>query len=253
MRARPLHRQKVMGVDVLLTEQADLHLLRFSSYLLVKPLRGYMLSVDFWRQYICPDAELYASACGFLVSYIWLIRSPTDLRIAQELDLVGKGVSWADWRALVGEVVAAIDIDALDGVNRRYDFGELRLSRINTIYRTRFFFSHFIRGYLYGYNRYAVFFERNFAWLVALFVYLSVILSAMQVGNDVPGLGDSFAYQRASYGFVVFSIVVVVAFLVFLAVVFASIFFFNMVGAISHARSARLKREALARTRSLAG
>lgn len=99
-------------------------------------------------------------------------------------------------------------MNALDQVNKRYHFGDLRLGRINSIYRTRFMFTHFVRGYLYGYNRYVVFFQRNVGWILIVFAFFSLVLSAMQVALvGVPPLKDSAYFRRASYGFVVFSIV----------------------------------------------
>ena len=47
MRARPLHRYRMLGMEVLGTQQMDLHLLKYSNKLLVKPLSEWMLSYDF--------------------------------------------------------------------------------------------------------------------------------------------------------------------------------------------------------------
>ena len=78
MRARPLHRYRMLGMEVLGTQQMDLHLLKYSNKLLVKPLPEWMLSYDFWREHICQpgDADsnnnvkreegwLWKSAAGF--------------------------------------------------------------------------------------------------------------------------------------------------------------------------------------------
>ncbi|WEW56740.1 hypothetical protein PRK78_002191 [Emydomyces testavorans] len=247
MNARPLHRQRMMGRDILPTEQSDLHLLKFSSRLLVKPLPAYLLNYNFWTEHLCDSKALHESACGLLVSYIWLICSPLDMKIAHENNLLPSDLDWAWWKSFVDDVFNHININALDAVNKRYHFGELRLGRINSIYRIRFFFSHFIRGYLYGYNRYHVFFERNFGWILVIFVYFSLVLSAMQVATGVPGLKDNLEFLNASYGFVVFSIVLVAFFLGLVGVIFSSIFLYNMVAAIQDERQKRLRREKLAR------
>lgn len=86
----------------------------------------------------------------------------------------------------------------------------------------------------------------RYIWLL-VFVYLSVILSAMQVATSVPPLDTDETFQKVEYGFVVFSIVLVVAFLVLVALVCTWIFVFNMFKAIMHHRSMRLEREELAR------
>jgi hypothetical protein len=253
LNARPLQRQKMMGFDVILTDQMDLHLLKFSHRLLIKPLPEYILNYGFWKKYFCGSKELHESACGLLLSYVWLICSPLDMKMAHELDLLPSDITWPWWKTFVTGFVSRIDVNALDQVNKRFHFGELRLGRINSIYKIRFFFTHFIRGYLYGYNRYAVFFERKFAWVLGVFVYFSIALSALQVGTVVPPLNSNQVFQRAAYGFVIFSIIMVVFCLGFLGVLFASTFLFNMMAAISHSRWERLGREQLARKRKEKG
>jgi uncharacterized membrane protein len=139
-----------------------------------------------------------------------------------------------------------VDINTLAQVNERYQFGDLRLGRINSTYRIRFFYSHFVRGYLYGYNRYVVFFQRNFSWILIVFVFFSLVLSAMQVGTGLKELEDNYAFLRATYVFVVFSMVSVVAILALVGLIFIVIFLFNMVAAIRHANHEQRKRKKLA-------
>ncbi|KAF1927284.1 uncharacterized protein M421DRAFT_45562, partial [Didymella exigua CBS 183.55] len=237
MRARPLHRYKMYGYEVLGTQQMDLHLLRFSNKLLVKPLPEYLLDASFWKERLCVDKELHESATGWLLSYVWLIVSPLDLKLAHDNLLIPAAVTWQWWRAFVTSFVDRVDINTLYQVNKRYHFGDLRLSRINTIYRTRFFATHFVRGYLYGYNRYVVFFERNFSWILILFVFLSLVLSAMQVGTALDELNGSTAFMNGTYGVVVLSMVSVAAVLGVVGLFFVGVFMFNMVTAIRHAAS----------------
>jgi uncharacterized membrane protein len=247
MRARPLHRYKMYGYDMLGTQQMDLHLLRYSNKLLVKPLPEYMLSASFWEDHLCgdKDEELWKSATGWLLSYVWLITSPIDLKLAHDNALLPTAITWAWWKPFVTDFLTHVDMITLQHVNKRYQFGDLRLSRINSIYRTRFFFTHFVRGYLYGYNRYVVFFERNFSWILILFVFLSLVLSAMQVGTALDELNGSKAFLKGSYGVVVLSMVSVAAVLGIVGVCFVGIFLFNMVKAIAHAGSEQRKREEL--------
>ncbi|KAF2465704.1 uncharacterized protein BDR25DRAFT_82406 [Lindgomyces ingoldianus] len=250
MRARPLHRYKMMGFDVLYTQQMDLHLLKFSNRLLLKPLPEWMLSYEFWDENICGNQlerqTLHESACGFLLSYVWLLCSPLDLKLAHDHFLLPSFITWHWWKEFVKDFCQHVDMNSLDQVNKRYHFGDLRLGRINSIYRTRFCFTHFVRGYLYGYNRYVVFFQRNFSWILIVFVFFSLVLSAMQVGAGVPPLQDNLAFRRASYGFVVFSMVSVASVLALVGVMFSVIFFFNMAAAIQHDKRDRREREKLA-------
>jgi hypothetical protein len=249
LNARPIHRQKMMGFDILLTEQADLHLLKFSNKIFVKPLSEYMLNYGFWDKYLCESKELHESACGILLSYVWLICSPLDLKLAHQLDLLSSEITWKWWKTFVADFLSHVDANALNEINKRYHFGELRLGRINSIYGIRFFFTHFIRGYLYGYNRYTIFFQRNFAWMLIVFAYFSLVLSAMQVGAILPPLNTNPAFQQASYGFVVFSIVTVAAIVSFVGILFVVIFLLNMILAISHEKKGRRHREIFARER----
>ena len=232
LNARPIHRQKMMGFDIILTEQADLHLLKFSNKIFVKPLPNYMLDFPFWETYLCKSEDLHKSACGILLSYVWLICSALDLKLAHKLDLLSSEITWLWWKRFVAEFILYVDPNSLDKVNKRYHFGELRLGRINSIYRIRFFFTHFIRGYLYGYNRYVVFFQRNFAWILIVLVYFSLVLTAMQVGATIPPLNTNTAFLQASYGFSVFSIVTVAAIVGSVGFIFVTIFLINMFLAI---------------------
>ncbi|ORY05163.1 hypothetical protein BCR34DRAFT_48627 [Clohesyomyces aquaticus] len=246
MRARPLHRYKMLGFEVLYTQQMDLHLLKFSNKLMIKPLPEWMLSHDFWKDNLCSSEDFHKSACGFLLSYVWLLVSPLDLKLAHDHFLLPSFITWHWWKDFVSDFLQHVDMNALDQVNKRYHFGDLRLGRINSIYRTRFMFTHFVRGYLYGYNRYVVFFQRNFSWILIVFVFFSLVLSAMQVGAGVEPLQSNQMFRRASYGFVVFSMVSVAGVLAFVGFVFVFIFFFNMVAAIQHDKQERRERERMA-------
>jgi len=64
----------------------------------------------------------------------------------------------------------------------------------------------------------------------------------MQVGTAVKPLQDSNMFNRASYGFVVFSIVLVVAILAFVIFIFSLIYFYNMITAIRSAKYVQRER-----------
>ncbi|KAF2763317.1 hypothetical protein EJ05DRAFT_496144 [Pseudovirgaria hyperparasitica] len=259
LNARQLHRYVMLDIRILRTEQTDMHVLRVSNRMFVKPLPAYLLSYDFWKKYLCgpptgqseDDRALHKRACGLLMSYVWLIRSELDMKIAKDEHLVPKDVNWHWWKAFVADLLADghLDANSLKQCDMRYHYGELRLSRINTIYRIRFFHTHFIRGYLYGYNRYVVFFQRNFGWMLVIFVYFSLVLSAMQVGVSVPPLQDNVAFQRASYGFVVFSIVLVAAIVGIIGLLFVAIFAINTILSIRHSLLQSRERRKLAKAK----
>jgi hypothetical protein len=118
----------------------------------IKPLPLYLLSYDFWGENILSD-KLYKSASGFLLSYIWLIASELDFRIAVETGLLPQSwngyLTWDKWKILTVSFLRHVDIGTINPYNKRYHYGILQLGRVDTIYRLRFFSTHFVRGYLY--------------------------------------------------------------------------------------------------------
>jgi hypothetical protein len=214
--ARPLHRQAMMSRRITVTEQVDLHLAWSESCIFVKPLPVYLLDYQFWEDNLCNDSELYESARGFLLSYAWLISREIDFIIASDSNqrprLLPPCLTWPRWVSFIESFLSSVDLDdsTKRGFNRRYQYGELRINRLNSIYRLApvLRLQYFIRGYYVGYNRYDVFFQRNFAWLIVVFAYVSIVLTAMQVGLVTDNLAKDSRFQSASYGFAVFSIVV---------------------------------------------
>jgi hypothetical protein len=229
--ARPLHRQKMIGREIILTEQTDLHLVWFRSTIFIKPLPNFLLSYVFWKDHICTSRALYEDACGLLLSYIWLIQHESDLNMATGLGMLPKAVDWSLWVALADQVLAHIDPNSLDQVNRRYHYGELRLFRLNMIYRLNpaFRLRFAVRGYLTKYHTYHSFFKKNFAWLLVVFAYSSIVLNAMQVGLGSHRLADDLRFQKACYGMAVFSIIAPVILVGIMIALYIFLFLFNYV------------------------
>jgi hypothetical protein len=252
--ARSLHKQLVMSRRIFVTEQADLHLLYYSDIIMVKPLPPYILCKEVWEKYLNNNLGLHKSACGLLMSYIWLVRSMHDFQLAtdKKKQLLPAGLTWLEWKRIVDRTLDYLDPDSLHQVHRRYQFGELRLGRINSIYRLTPQFMHksFVRGYLYGYNRYAPFLQRNVAWVLAVSVLFSLVLSAMQVGTGIPNMSTNETFKKASFGFVIFSCLLVAVVLLYVIFIFAYIFFFNMVVASTSSIQEQKRRNKLVRGRS---
>lgn len=215
--ARPLHRQLMMGRRVIVTEQADLHLTWDHAGIYIKPLPAYLLDQRIWDTHLCIYPSLYASACGLLLSYVWLVTYESDFRLAvrPEIPLLpfSGTLTWTIWRQLVEDLSRTIIVDPKGAVSPRYTYGELRLDRLNQIYRfsPAILFSQdhaLIRGYHYRYHRYGSFLKQNFSWLIVVFAYITIVLSAMQVGLASTRLGSSPAFQHAAYGFAIFAIFV---------------------------------------------
>lgn len=229
--ARALHRQLMIGRVIIITEQADLHLVWQDSRIYIKPMPEFLLNSQFWDRYLCQDEVLWETARGFLLSYLWLVSSKNDLHIAHDKGLLPREMNWERWVSFSKFLLGSINIESLESVNRRFLYGELRLNRLNWIYRIFSLKDNpkgFIMGYKYEYNRYSVFVQHNFAWIIVAFVYITIVLTAMQVGLATDRLGKNERFQNASYGFTVFAILAPIALLGFLAVVLAVLVFFNL-------------------------
>jgi len=196
---RPLHRQRLVQRSIIVTEQADLHLIWYDQRIYIKPLPPFLLCHDFFFRHICVS-PLYADACGLLRSYMKLVQHESDHRIAVELGLLPEGISWAQWSAFAVQVWPA-------AVSKRYEYGELRLFRLNLIFR--FWFGHWICGYHLLHTNFNSFFGRNFAWPLVTFAYLTTVLNAMQVvlasgrqGRQIEGVffGAGFIVVMAILG-----------------------------------------------------
>ncbi|KAI5849654.1 hypothetical protein DFP73DRAFT_524651 [Morchella snyderi] len=86
------------------------------------------------------DRTLHANACGFLKSYTQLIVHESDFRIAKDIMLIPEELSWDEWRHYSAEVDKYIHERTHEGrlqLNPRYRFGELRIQRLNFIYKLR--------------------------------------------------------------------------------------------------------------------
>lgn len=235
MCARPLHRQAMLGRELVITEQVDLHMVRQESRIFLKPLPEFLLSADFWTTHLCKDTDLHECASGFLLSYVWLVCSKSDLRIAQRRGLLDSEITWEDWRSFTRNILTSIDTTTLKGVNQRYHYGELRLSRLNWIYRMsskKLSLTRVVRGYMYEYNQYSDFARRNFAWVIVVFVYISIVLTAMQVGLATDRLGKSEVFQTASYGFTVLSILTPLVILMIIVMNLLGLSVFNILATV---------------------
>ncbi|ETS77439.1 hypothetical protein PFICI_11313 [Pestalotiopsis fici W106-1] len=248
MPPRPLHYQLLLGRDIMITEQMDLHLVWTGSRMFLKPLPRFLLEPQLWTQFLCckqqcncrgtnkQSAEIQGAECkrslwraanGFLFSYAALISYESDFRIAQEKNLIPPEVSWLAWRAFVRE----LKTEGIYGrVDPRFLYGELRLGRLSKIHRL----SHLsLRGYSQAWNQYASLFETNFTLIASVVVYVAFILGAMQTGLST-SYAENDAFQAASWGFTVFSILglVIVTVLVFL--LFLAMFASNTVATLSY-------------------
>ncbi|KAI0506637.1 hypothetical protein F5B22DRAFT_438207 [Xylaria bambusicola] len=253
---RPLHYQVLLSRSIFVTEQMDMHLVWTTGRIFLKPVPRFLLEPRFWSEYLCCTRGCHCSneqveygrsarecdrrrlrrcALGFLFSYAALITHESDFFIAKEKRLLPMEVQWLAWRTFVEQLDTEHIYHKIDA---RFIYGELRLNRLNKIYR--FSQSAFLRGYMPRWDQYRTFFQDNFAWLASATVYVAVVLTALQVGLATKSLGDSDAFQSASYGFTIFSILgpLIVAGLIIL--VFFYIFLYNWIVAVIE-RNRRLR------------
>jgi hypothetical protein len=229
--ARPLHRQKLLGRNILVTEDPDDHLVWFEAQIFIKPLPDFLLDWNYWNDNLCSDQELHKAACGLLLSYVWLVRHRSDLDIATETGLLPKNIEWRNWVEFIEVFLDNINLESLIGVSERYRYGELRLSRLNAIYRLippEYSLVNFVRGYRAGSTWYTAFFEHNFKWMLAIFAVLSVFLSALQVGLGTNVLQQNSVFQNVSYGFTVTATVAVVASVAVVFLVWLCLFWYHL-------------------------
>ncbi|KAI1419791.1 hypothetical protein F5Y12DRAFT_193411 [Xylaria sp. FL1777] len=207
MPPRPLHYQVLVSRDITITENPELHLLWSSKRIFLKPLPSWLLDPEIWTSHILKEDNLARCARGFLFSYAALIAYESDFRLAQEKGLLPSSLKWAEWKCVVKEVLKNHDM-AL--VNPRYWYGELRLDRLNTVYRIK---GSVFRGYskASAHADYTDLIADNFSVLATILGYVVIVLSSLQVGLGVDRLVGNTAFVNFSYGFTVFSIIAPVA------------------------------------------
>ncbi|KAI1451811.1 hypothetical protein F4805DRAFT_71039 [Annulohypoxylon moriforme] len=248
--ARPLHRQRLMNRAIIVTERADEHLVWHEHRIFVKPLPSFLLSHEFWKAHLCDarDAALHASARGMLLSYAWLIAHRSDFDVAVTEKLLPAGVTWERWTAFAGSVLASLDLQAMDDVDPRYQYGELRLSRLDMLMRWPLVAQEFwsarniVDGYMSSSTWYTAFFERHFGWLLVGFVYVSVVLSALQVGLATNVLSGNSDFQNLGIGVTVAGLVALCLALGSIVIVWFVLFWFHLLSTIAFDRRIRLKR-----------
>lgn len=179
----PLHRQRVKGREIIVTEEPRLHLVWIHDRIFIKPLPRYLLSHAFWEAYLDEASDrlgdsqrgIRKAATGFLRTYRYLIRHESDYHIAQQdsLRLIPKDVDWASFCRFTSELIHIED----SAVSRRYCFGELRLTRLN------FYAPLILRKFYFEqvHGQYGDYFAQLYGPIFFIFAVVSTILSSMQV------------------------------------------------------------------------
>lgn len=214
----------VEAYEIVVTENVLLHLVQKASRIFIKPLPKYLLDEDFWKQHLVTAThnqsdpaveaqrkEIRLCAKGLLLSYCAMVSYESDLKVAKNLGLLPADIEWARWRSWVAEVISNCPNDE---INKRFRYGELRLDRLNTIYRCmkRPTLAPPILGprwcNLVGAPR--SFWETmmdDFALLALVLGFVVVFLTAMQVGLATDSLKATMGFQSFCVVFAVLSMI----------------------------------------------
>ncbi|KAL7963091.1 hypothetical protein V8C34DRAFT_80839 [Trichoderma compactum] len=158
-----LHHQRALGLEILVTEKMDTHLLWSKGKIFIKPLPRYLLDPQFWSEHLeCPErcpygtdfqmiraaglvrrqtkfsnrrpcehSKLWKCAMGFVYSYIVLITHESDFRIAKANNLLPDDMGFDDWKAFVERTLRIGKI--YNQIDERFTYGELSMARLNTL------------------------------------------------------------------------------------------------------------------------
>lgn len=188
----PLHHQLILNREIKATNQARLHMLWMRRVIYFKPLPSYLMNAAYVRDYVCHDRKLYPLVMGFLLSYCKILKSPLDISVAHDSYLLPEDITWDKWELFRNEIISTFE-GRDDMLNMRYDYGELRIARLNMIYRLTG------RGVVYftTHREYGTYFSEYFQLFITIFAFASTILQAMQValsGDQYPTSVDKAAY-----------------------------------------------------------
>jgi len=178
-----LHRQKVKGREIVVSEDPRLHLVWIHDRIFIKPIPTYLMSHAFWDVFLSDETStlkvqgqsIRMAALGYLRTYTYLIRHQSDFLIAQRdsLRLVPQHIDWAQFCHFLSDISKVDDVD----VSGRYQYGELRLTRLN--FYAKFFLRKFYYQQVHG--QYGDYFARLYGPILFTVAMASTILNAMQV------------------------------------------------------------------------
>jgi hypothetical protein len=207
---RSLYYQKFLGREIVITEELDLHLVWAKSRILIKPLPDFLLNYDFWETYICCEPRLYRAACGLLYSYCGLIRFGHDLKVAQECHLVNTDFDYRAWAEFARTILPNVNPKNPDTMDTRFQYGELRLNRLDIIYRYspyKFSISSILQGFPHALTESYVPYMDQYNNVVSAFGVIVIILSAFNLSLTAHSKSPERNLQQAAYGFAIFAMI----------------------------------------------
>lgn len=229
----PLHHQKVIRRDIILTERAQLHLVWSDKTIYIKRLDDELLDWEYFSKVVCENEVVHRAASGFLLSYARLIEYPSDLELAKIHGLVNKDIEWKAWQTFRSSVLHHL---ADRDVHDRYEYGELRLGRLNQICRMNLL----ALSYFNVHRDYSSYFGDNYMILVALFALVSVALSAMQVMTSIDIA--PVAVAATSYRFAIATLVALAGSCAALLLLYIGLYVWNWMLVLIRRRSSQRRR-----------
>ena len=177
-----------------------------------------------------PPASSIATA-----AWCRLIESPLDLALAQKLKLLNENITWERWYSFTTAVIPKI---CLENINKRWEYGELRLGRLNLIWIATG------RGLAYftTHTEYATYFNQYFKIFITVFALLAIILQSMQI---IVAIKDkSGSWDTICYGFSLATLIAVVASLAYVLLMFLFLVLYNaVITMMAHKKVSRCKEK----------
>ncbi|VTO87250.1 unnamed protein product [Fusarium graminearum] len=236
----PLTEQITRGRRLIVTENPGLHLVWIHDRVFLKPLPEYLFSHAFWEYYLvsshspieAPFRQMLLKAmCGFLRTYSYLIQHKSDFVMAtgDDLQLIPKCISYAQFVNFMNNCLIEDS-----STSPRYQFGELRLTRLN--FWCKIFLSK--SSYHRAEWQYGAHFAQYYGPLLFIFALVSLLTSAMQVvlaAQDMLQSDESWlTFAKVSRGFSVFTIFFVACTAATLLVVLTHMILQEFVFAVAH-------------------
>lgn len=212
----PIHVHLIKGRTVRVVNDPKLHLIWNYDTVYIKPLPLFLLNFGFWTENLLsnrvagpPTPESWHAkdvspscrqALGFLRTYSFLIKSATDLRLAQDLYLLPPNITFTQFNNIFSPIRKLPD----DFVSSRYRWGQIRLNRLNWAMRWRFFTSPsrpLLWRYHQDYWHSKQYLQQFGPPLLFGFAAISLILSSMQVAIASSGDRLPVAFGTTTYVF----------------------------------------------------
>lgn len=204
-----LTHQIVRGREITVTEKPEMHLVWHDKRIFIKPIPPFLFSHVFWSALFSPDAGrtpdrhersvvVHQALLGFMRTYFFLIEHPSDFSIAVGKGLIPTNCNGPSSEKKIGdessESARTTQIDyasfveymecfgpekvADTSMSGRYQYGDLRLGRLNFWAKFALGRFHFAKAY----GNYDAYFSRFYGPVLFLFGVLSIVISSIQLG-----------------------------------------------------------------------